>query len=534
MAFVLEKYLQQIRDATSGPGVYAYRGQSREEWPLQSAATRRLAKSLGNSDLHAPWFSKAYIDYHRETLIGPALTRGFGVENGRDISELQLLAKLQHYGAATGLLDFTWSPLIALWFVCREPDSDGKLIVVNVNDPINVARAPSGMERQTIDAVLSRADNEPGLLYWEPMWSGEAMPRILRQRGVFIVGRPLIPSEGQFIKEITITKEDKRPLLDELALLDINEASMFPDIYGFSSMEGTRASTHVRNPQFYLIQGNQNYQEGNYMQAIAAYDDCIDLSPEVGELHLLRGNAKSEAKLYLEAVDDYRLAIGYRGTPFLGMGPTNRDVLGRVTLSMAHFNCGNVLTELSDYDAALNSYTDALAIDDNGGLGRDYAHFNRGNVHLDLGQFDQAIGDYEAALSLQAPSAIAEGIFFNRGNALVMLGRFEEALECYKLAELRENLSEASINNREALERIMGLIGPNEYEFRIVEGTRAPVQAFVVQVGEAHVPALKEPFTGRVGNAGNFGWHGVRGGGFGGNLGFVLHVIGTEQMNHLP
>ena len=169
MASVLEKYLQQIRDATSKPGVYAYRGQSRAEWSLHSAATRRLAKTLGHDALNAPGFSKVYIDYHRETLIGPARTRGFGVEFGRDISDLQLLAKLQHYEAATGLLDFTWSPLIALWFASRESDSDGKLFAVNVNDPIRVARVPSDVERQTIDAVLSRADNEPGVHYWEPM-----------------------------------------------------------------------------------------------------------------------------------------------------------------------------------------------------------------------------------------------------------------------------------------------------------------------------------------------------------------------------
>ena len=174
MTSALENHLQHIRNATSKPGVYAYRGQSKAEWPLHSAATRRLANSLGQDALNAPGFSKAYIDYHRETLVDPARTRGFGVESGRDISDLQVLAKLQHFEAATGLLDFTWSPLIALWFASRESDSDGELFVLNVNDPIQVARVSSNLERQAIDAVFSRPANAPGLLYWEPMWAGDA------------------------------------------------------------------------------------------------------------------------------------------------------------------------------------------------------------------------------------------------------------------------------------------------------------------------------------------------------------------------
>ena len=268
MASGLEKYLQQIREATSKSGVYAYRGQSKAEWSLHSAATRRLTRSLGDGTLNAPWFSKVYIDYHRETLLAAARTRGFGVEAGRDIPDIELLAKLQHFGAATGLLDFTWSPLIALWFACRESDSDGKLFVVNANDPIHVAKLPSDPERQTIDDVFSRADNAPGLLYWEPMWSGDAVPRILRQRGVFIIGRPSLPTDGQIIREIEVSKDDKASLIEELRWLDISESTLFPDVYGFSLLEGATASTHVSTPQFYLIQGNQHFQAGYFEEAI--------------------------------------------------------------------------------------------------------------------------------------------------------------------------------------------------------------------------------------------------------------------------
>ena len=48
---------------------------------------------------------------------------------GEDLCELELLARLQHHGAATRLLDCSRNAFVALWFACRwEPDKDGVLI----------------------------------------------------------------------------------------------------------------------------------------------------------------------------------------------------------------------------------------------------------------------------------------------------------------------------------------------------------------------------------------------------------------------
>ena len=59
------------------------------------------------------------------------------------------------------------------------------------------------------DGGFDYLEASPCLLYWEAMWSGDAMSRILRQRSVFIIGRPLIPEETAAIKTIQIAKDDK-------------------------------------------------------------------------------------------------------------------------------------------------------------------------------------------------------------------------------------------------------------------------------------------------------------------------------------
>ena len=104
MPSTIDKYLVQMQEAEAPLGIYAYRGQAKAEWKLYSAATRLMVREYGDSITAEAEFRKLYVDYHRDTLIGSARTRGFGVELGRRLNDWELLAKLQHFGAPTGLL----------------------------------------------------------------------------------------------------------------------------------------------------------------------------------------------------------------------------------------------------------------------------------------------------------------------------------------------------------------------------------------------------------------------------------------------
>ena len=107
------------------PEFNVYRGQSNSEWDLMSSATRHLFDTRDDSVLSPIVFTS----YHKNILM-KARREGFGVEHGQELSDLQLLAELRHFGAPTaptGLLDFTWNPLVAMWFASKECKKNGKL-----------------------------------------------------------------------------------------------------------------------------------------------------------------------------------------------------------------------------------------------------------------------------------------------------------------------------------------------------------------------------------------------------------------------
>ena len=526
MNSTIEKYLFKIREATSKPGIYAYRGQANSQWPLYSAATRRLIQEHSHEALRHADFPAKYRKYHRETLVQPARARGFDVEHGRKVSDLQLLSKLQHFHAATGLLDFTWSPLVALWFAIQDPERDGQLFTVNTLNTVEVSLVPSNDEAQQVETIFSQVDDaSPRLLYWEPMLSGDAMPRVLRQRSVFIIGRPLIPEESAAIKKIQIAKDDKLSLLRDLECLDVSRSSLYQDIYGFSEAEGVNASLRqIPDPNDRLLHGNQFYQQGDYLKAIEAYNECIELEPAVCETYFLRGNAKAACGDHKDAIEDYDKAVFHKNQPFLNYIPDTSKLILNSILFMVYFNRGNARSELKDYARALQDYKDAIQSNQLG-LHNSSLYFNRANTYADLHKFEKAVADYDKVIQSGAPAA-----FFNKGNALVVLGRFGEALQCYQESASKAADRTKHDQNISEVERIMHRIHGQKYRTHIEasgSGTRVPLNLVSVTVvgDQSNTGSTTFLIVGNQGNVGNFGGRGLPGGkGSGGKLGFVVSV----------
>ena len=176
---VLPKYIQRIQRTARSLDTYVFRGQSDATWPLRSGAARRL-NAEGITD-DRDLFRDEYLDYHRVLVTRARRVMPYG-DKSQSSTPLQLLSKLQHFGAATGLLDFTHSPLVALWFACDEPSHDGKVFFLSKELPHTEHVTPE-LENGDIGNVLSKARDPTGTGYllWEPMVEGDAALRILGQ-----------------------------------------------------------------------------------------------------------------------------------------------------------------------------------------------------------------------------------------------------------------------------------------------------------------------------------------------------------------
>ena len=141
MSIIDALFLEKIAQICSASRRLAYRGQSNSAWGIRSGAARRLLHHVTESNSKdyegtVP-FGKLYVTYHQHALLEPARTYGFDLSESQIDSDLQLLSQLQHFGAATGLIDFTWDSLVALWFATSAPNNRqcaGRIFVIDLND----------------------------------------------------------------------------------------------------------------------------------------------------------------------------------------------------------------------------------------------------------------------------------------------------------------------------------------------------------------------------------------------------------------
>ena len=509
----------------------AFRGQADNTWKLHSSATRRLIKKYEEDDVDDVLeddsrFSKVYANYHFSELIQPARMNRHGVEDGNQISDLELLAKLQHLGAATGLIDFTWNPIVALWFACGagRDKCKGKVFVINLNDPTQFQIVPDEIEKQTVQAIFPREPADSPY-YWEPPPRGPSAPRILRQRSVFVIGRPLVPEH--VVKEIEISVADKKEIRRELEeRLDTDELSLFMDIYGFSVANGPESPIRrMDDPIVHFEQGNRSYQRGRYSQAIERYDRCVKIDSHAWEPYMARGNAKAEIGRFSDAQKDYDSALHCRESLYYG-DEAGINFVQEMNGWKIFCNRGNMKAVLRNYRGAIEDYDKAIdrMSEDIALLGPIF--FNRANAKVCLYWFDEAIIDYDEAVSYGS----YEG-HFNKANALMFLGDFPEALKCYRHKSLREGqYGRGAAHNEYAVQEILAILGESNPQ---VDTNRSNGQFHVVvRFASADRCQRSFSFQGNIGNAGNFGLHHVDvppGKGFSDDPDFSVELIGGRD-----
>ena len=217
--------------------VWMWRGQADATRRIDSAAFRRCRENGENP-------RNVKLEYYEENLIKRARHRGFDIIDGQRLSDFDLLARLQHHGAATRLLDATRSAFVALYFSCSQfPTVPGMLFGIHAYELGGYEGEPIEGDYRTVVEGLAKYDHA---LTWEPP---SVSARIAAQHSQFIYsdvsederGSIVLGSDRERFLAIPITPELKKASLKILKeTFDIREFTLFPDLDGFASHNSSR------------------------------------------------------------------------------------------------------------------------------------------------------------------------------------------------------------------------------------------------------------------------------------------------------
>ena len=436
-------------------GQYLFRGVPNHTFGIEASAYRRLPEVDGS-------YPSRLLKINQR-LIEDAQSLGHDQKNGQRLSDLELLAELQHFGAATCLIDFTRNALVALWFAClqnpkEKKETNGKVSAVHGNDPARFKTVtPKLVTEETIDFFFKAAENDRYPLYqWEPRLQNN---RIIAQHSVFVFGDTQIETEA----ECVIMQSSKQEILKSLEeLSDITEASMYPDFDGFARLHAHDKPYIEPDARGYLQRGVEAHQRRDLDDAIAYYTEVIRLDPVdasiVVEAYYNRGIVHGIKDDIDRAIEDYNTVINLkpdldsayynRGTAYLHKDDYDRAV---VDFNMAiglnpgdtnsYNNRGLAYKNKGDYDRAVVDFNIAIILNP----GNAIAYNNRGLVYNGKGDYDHAIEDYNTAIGLNPDFAEAH---YNRGLAYNNRGDYDRAIEdCNTAIDLKPNYAEA-YNNR--------------------------------------------------------------------------------------
>jgi hypothetical protein len=283
----LDEYIKAINPLIDS-GCFTFRGQNCSSWGLVPGIIRRIKKTyagIGRSGLLFSLSLDSTLD-----LLKSARTSGHFKQ---DECDLNILAILQHYGAATPLLDFTNDPLVALYFACQPyeenaAESDGKVFSINYPDQIRSHKSPmrpvSDPSKIKIESDLF-PDKHRGIWYWNPP---DNLPckRNKKQQSVFVFGWDLYWEyyTNNLIKElkiIVILADSKKDILKTLEEKhNISERTLFPDVHGFAQSYSHDKIIQYFSAEDFYKEGEDCYWDGTPEWAAEYYKMAYTRKPD--------------------------------------------------------------------------------------------------------------------------------------------------------------------------------------------------------------------------------------------------------------
>ncbi len=301
------------------PGQILFRGLRDARWSVVSSAARRLSSDRTHCQ-------RDFIRYH-VNLIKQAKQYGYtGVDFNESLSDLEILAEIQHLGGATCLTDFTTNFLVSLWFATApikkmdkdgslKTETDGKIVWLDLSHPENVNHiryCTDEFKEQPIQNILmsysfiqhTKRQNKalPCFWVWEPTKLNE---RIIRQESVFLFGLRKFPKQMDMedsvnYSEIIIPADDKADIRNELEnYFGVRAETIFDDLQGYAlNANGSPIAINhnILSNKNCLDAAREYIRRAEYSMAMSYLDQIIECEArKKGECHLYCINPQSSA-----------------------------------------------------------------------------------------------------------------------------------------------------------------------------------------------------------------------------------------------
>lgn len=197
------------------PGNWLYRGQRLSTWALRSAVSRPPYDKLKGSLSRTDYERRLLAEFKRRAIpyLGPYR---------RPETDWEWLALARHHGLPTRLLDWTRSPLVALYFSVAEStgNDDASVIAYMHNQP-------------PIDTLTTDPLTAKRVELYQPAMIAD---RMVAQHSVFTAEpdrkrrAPKKEQQGRKLETWTVSATACPAIRRQLAVLGLSRVTLFPDL----------------------------------------------------------------------------------------------------------------------------------------------------------------------------------------------------------------------------------------------------------------------------------------------------------------
>ncbi|MBO4727996.1 MAG: FRG domain-containing protein [Spirochaetaceae bacterium] len=221
---------------------WIYRGQNNYSYELNSSLYRTITTNEKiRSSTKVRKVNLVREKYEKEIITAFKNTCHIYISDlPNKTSTFDWLALMQHYGTPTRLLDFSFSPYIALYFAISGAKEDAAVYCINYKDIIKINKSSlSNLDDYYKNILQTQKDiNETILVPFEPSFTNE---RLFAQQGVFLVPNSLNFSHHEILEKnyndnylkIKIGFNCFVDIISELQKMNIKASSIYPGFEGF-------------------------------------------------------------------------------------------------------------------------------------------------------------------------------------------------------------------------------------------------------------------------------------------------------------